>query len=224
MGSVFGKIDVETPSYDVLASFEQEKIEVRKYGARYEAYVVSSEFPDAKTEKEFSSAAFWTLAKYIGVMSTPQNEGQASHEPEAVDMTAPVVMSKTTKPQSIDMTAPVVMGGKTDEEQTMAFILPHKFVTQQEKPPTPSDKRVHIRLVEGETVAVNTFAGISSPDRSAKRALRTANTLENDLEGNQFKVVKDEDGNPIWTFRGYNSPFVLPCYRTNEVAIRVEAQ
>ena len=73
MGSVVGRISEETPAYEVLATGDN--FEVRRYAAG-----TAVEASDANNQ------AFGALAKYIGVMSKPQNARS-----EAISMTAPVV-------------------------------------------------------------------------------------------------------------------------------------
>ena len=72
MGSVVGRITEETPAYEVLAA---DNFQVRRYAAG-----TAVEASDANNQ------AFGALAKYIGVMSKPQNA-----RGEAISMTAPVV-------------------------------------------------------------------------------------------------------------------------------------
>ena len=73
MGSVVGRITEETPAYEVLSTGDN--FEVRRYAAG-----TAVEASDANNQ------AFGALAKYIGVMSKPQNSRS-----EAISMTAPVV-------------------------------------------------------------------------------------------------------------------------------------
>lgn len=101
MGAVFGKISEETPKYTVLAQDIGNSVCVRKYNAIYTAKCVSSDFPKM-SRKEFQSASFNVLAKYIGVFTTPQNR-IAENKPQAIPMTAPVVLEK------IPMTSPVIL-------------------------------------------------------------------------------------------------------------------
>lgn len=104
MGMVLGIIREETPAFrncGVIAG-----LQCREYEPYWVARVSSKDFPEL-SEEAFNSAAFRTLAKYIGVFSTPQNESK-SQEAEPIAMTAPVVMN-----EAIAMTAPVVMNSRT---------------------------------------------------------------------------------------------------------------
>ena len=98
MGSIVGRIAEETPKYELVR--QGPGYEVRKYGANIAACVAAT--PAAgETERQFSNRAFRTLAAYIGVFTTPQNQAQ-----QAVAMTAPVHMTPASTGRS------------------MAFILP----------------------------------------------------------------------------------------------------
>ena len=115
MGMVFGKINVEVPKYEVFRSFDRDnyKYEIRRYPAAVAAEVTSESM--GVSGSRFTNEAFWTLAKYIGVFSTPANKKresvamtapvQTSSEGEKVTMTAPVI---TTTGEKVAMTAPVI--------------------------------------------------------------------------------------------------------------------
>lgn len=76
MGSVFGVIDVEAPSFEVLRNMDG--YEIRRYG------------PSTAIETTAAGAeennAFGRLARFIGVFGQPENAGD-----EKIAMTAPVV-------------------------------------------------------------------------------------------------------------------------------------
>mmetsp|Transcript_20368 Transcript_20368/g.40037 ORF Transcript_20368/g.40037 Transcript_20368/m.40037 type:complete len:227 (+) Transcript_20368:220-900(+) len=224
MGSFFGKITVETPEYEILTRHDEANLEIRSYGPRYEAYVTSSDFPEAESEAKFTTLAFTTLAKYIGVMSKPQNKDQETQMPESIPMTAPVVMSCSSHEDAkFSPTAMPLLKGSNAGEESMAFILPHKFIVDSHDPPEPQDKRVHVRKISGEVVAVQTFSGAASPEQSAQRASDVVDIVDQ-IFHTKFEVERNESGDPLWSFRGYNAPFVIPCFRTNEVAIQVKSK
>ena len=86
MGSVFGKIDVETPPYTTLLTMDS--YEVR-------------EFPrllaiEAPCDEHNNNRAFSSLAGYIGVMGSAKNEAA-----QPIAMTAPVVNTQSKRMQFI---------------------------------------------------------------------------------------------------------------------------
>ncbi|CAJ1434836.1 unnamed protein product [Effrenium voratum] len=161
MGMMVGVIREETPKHKVLGTLAG--LQCREYAAQFVAKVSSAGYPEAGTQEEFSNAAFRTLAKYIGVFTTPQNKANASGG-EAIAMTAPVVMTSSEK---IDMTAPVVMG--SGSERTMSFILPSKYMDAGQAPPQPLDSRVTIEKVPARLALVSTFSGRSGPEDAKSR-------------------------------------------------------
>ena len=73
MGTVFGKESVKEPPFEVQLKRNDVKTsyELRKYGERFAASVEYSAKGD-------TSSPFRTLARYIGVFGTPENEGSTS--------------------------------------------------------------------------------------------------------------------------------------------------
>ena len=73
MGTVFGKESVKEPPFELQLKRNDVKTsyELRKYGERYAASVEYSANGD-------TSSPFRTLARYIGVFGTPENEGSTS--------------------------------------------------------------------------------------------------------------------------------------------------
>lgn len=234
---VFGRISEETPEYDQVGEpFGANDLTLRVYKPQTLASVSSESFPDVKTTKEFQSKAFRTLASYIGVLSKPNNKGSQS-----IAMTAPVTMTTTEndlntnnttaaapqkKGESIAMTAPVVMsaGDKNSINQNsvnwnMSFILPSKFIKTGEEPPEPLDERVKISTIEERTLVVKTYSGSSTRTRAEKIAIEVVQEIKKDGKG--IEIVLNSDGEPVWEYMGYNPPFTLPWFRTNEVAVAV---
>jgi len=245
MGAVFGKINEETPRYKVVGSLGD--LEVREYEAQYIASVSSKDFPEAKTKREFQKKAFYALAGYLGVLTKPANVKRDGSTAEAISMTAPVSMQSTeamdtkqseritmTAPVSmqgtdslmlkegekIDMTAPVTLQeGQVD--WTMSFFLPaSKYLDQGKLPPKPLDERISISKKEPYIVAVKTFSNVLNTKRTDENVAAALETLRHNA--GEYEIVKTKDGKPSWEVFGYNSPFVLPCYRTNEIAVQLE--
>ncbi|KAG9415890.1 hypothetical protein AC1031_000272 [Aphanomyces cochlioides] len=224
MGSVFGKISEETPHFESVAHIGDNKdIEIRRYDPLFVASVSSKDVPDATTQEEFTGVAFRTLAKYIGVFTTPENKPRSgeSGPGEAIAMTAPVVMNSNENMaaeggQPIAMTAPVVMGGTSSVDSTMSFILPSKFIKAGELPPIPLDPKVHITKLPSRLVAVKTFSGNLSKAAATAVATEALAILEKEPK---YTVKRNEEGKPVWEYMGYNAPWTLPWCKTNEVAV-----
>lgn len=185
MGLVFGRIKEETPKTMVL--LRTKEFEIRKYPEMVEAYATN----------DSRDGAFWILASYIGVLTTPKNQSK-----EPIAMTAPVRM----QPERIAMTAPVKM-----DQNTMAFILPSKYTI--DTTPKPLDERVHLRVVPPQILAVKTFSGNYWLNNCEGKVRELREAL--DREG--IEIVDDD-----WSFLAYNSPYTLRWFRTNEVAFPVK--
>ncbi|KAL8517385.1 hypothetical protein ACS0TY_015570 [Phlomoides rotata] len=198
MGMAFGKIGVETPKHEVIASTDD--YEIRKYPPSVVAEVTYRP-SDFNFDKD---GGFRILANYIGAFGNPQNKS-----PESIAMTAPVI-TKTASSEAIAMTAPVVTksGG---EEVTMGFILPSKYV-KAEDAPRPVDERVVIREEGEKKYGVVRFSGVVRENVVAKKVEELRKWLERD----GYKAVGD------FVLARYNPPWTLPPFRTNEVMIPVE--
>ena len=133
MGSVVGRITEETPAYEVLSTGDN--FEVRRYAAG-----TAVEASDANNQ------AFGALAKYIGVMSKPQNA-----RGEAISMTAPVV--------SIP-----------DDAIRMQFVLPSALADA----PEPTAEGVRLVPRPAQTMVVEHYTGSWSEADAKERALRLA--------------------------------------------------
>ena len=208
MGMVMGTIREETPQFKNHGAVAG--LQCREYAPYWVAKISSDAYPELKTENEFMNTAFRSLAKYIGVFSTPQNESRKQGSQETIAMTAPVVMTSSEK---IAMTAPVVM----EESKTMSFILPSKYIEASEEPPKPLDARVRLEKIPGRVALVSTFSGFSSPEKARPHMKECVARIR---EASAVEFVIDEmTKEPKWEFFGYNPPFTLPWCRTNEVAI-----
>lgn len=105
-GMVFGKIDVETPKFEVIRSTDDYEIRQLPFLSNRGGYVRSSPFNGNK------DGGFTILANYIGALGSPQNAA-----PEKIAMTAPVITQAAS--EKIAMTAPVVTtaGGRRGREE-----------------------------------------------------------------------------------------------------------
>ena len=240
MGVVFGKINFERPAYTVLRTAADGAYEVRRYGQSIAAEVRSADWAEELTVDEFSTVGFRTLARYIGVFTTPQNVaagGGAGGAGEKVAMTAPVVMGGG-KPERVAMTSPVVMGGGKPERvamtspvvmdgddtaggdgsvgsdgggYTMTFLLPAKYAAVSDAP-VPTDSKVRLTTVAPHTVGVRRYSGNSS-----------LATCGDEVKALHAALARDGvNTTGRWTFQGYNPPFCLPSAKTNEIHVPVD--
>lgn len=211
MGSVFGKETVKEPPFDIILERNTDaetSYELRKYGQRFAASVTyQSKGPDD------TSSPFRTLAGYIGVFGTAQNEGSTS-----IAMTAPVVVEQENekKPESIAMTAPVVMENNDNGTKKMMFMLPAEY-DDVSKIPKPTNPSVHIEAIPSETGAVHRFNG-SMNDKGNRQVAKdlSAQLIQDGVDGITEEYVMEH-----FQFWGYNPPFTIPAFRRNEVWLKL---
>ena len=135
MGTIIGRISEEMPEFKNHGTIVG--MQCREYEPYWVAKTSSDCWPDAKSEEEFQSEAFRTLAKYIGVFTKPSNQSQEHGNEEAIAMTAPVVMTPSEKiamtapvvmtPEKIAMTAPVVMTPEKIDMTAPVVMTPEKI-------------------------------------------------------------------------------------------------
>ena len=164
MGSVVGRISEETPAYEVLATGDN--FEVRRYAAG-----TAVEASDANNQ------AFGALAKYIGVMSKPQN----------------------ARGEAISMTAPVVSIPDAGDAMRMQFVLPSALADA----PEPTAEGVRLVPRPAQTMVVEHYTGSWSEADAKQRALRLADraraaghAIPEDLAGVAWEWRRF---NPPWT-------------------------
>ena len=137
---------------------------------------------------------------------------------EKVAMTAPVITTASTQAsgdsvgeqEKIAMTAPVLTSG--GEHQTMAFLLPSKYTT--DNAPEPTDARVKLKEIPPRYEAVHQYNGRSDMTNCGPKVEQLREHLQ--LDG-----VKVREGGS-WHLDRYNPPFTIPWLRTNEIHIPVE--
>lgn len=145
---------------------------------------------------------FGSLARYIGVFSTPENVGKAAPKPEAIAMTAPVLIDPSSA-----------------AKHTMMFLLPASVYKSIEQAPQPSNPNVRLQMLPERLQAVRTFSGNLRPGRAREQLT----LLLADLAADGWKLKRGtSEHEPEWQVAGYNAPFVLPWFKTNEVLVSVE--
>jgi hypothetical protein len=179
----------EEPAYSVVGLVNG--AEVRRYGPR-----LAAEVTVAGDEAAARNAGFRPLAAYI----FGANEGRAK-----VAMTVPVVQARGER---IAMTAPVAQE-RAEGGWTIRFFMPSGYT--EETLPKPTDPRVRIVPVPGETVAVLRFRGAPGPEEVAAQQARLLSAL---ATGPWAPAGEPE----AWF---YDPPWTIPALRRNEVVVRV---
>lgn len=210
MGTIFGKIDVETPKFEVLHTCPD--YEIRKYSPSIVAQVT---YDPAKLRGN-RDGGFSILANYIGALGQPLNK-----KPEKIAMTAPVITrSPDFAAEKIEMTAPVITkdgesageeGSSNERMVTMQFVLPAKYQRMDEVP-VPVDERVVIKEEGEKKYGVVRFSGVATDEVVKERVEKLKKSLDKD----GYKVIGK------FLLARYNPPWAIPVFRTNEIMIPIE--
>lgn len=184
MGIVFGVTGSKEPAYQILK--QTAAYEIRRYPKIHVA-----EWPMA--EDGGQNNGFRELAKYIGVMGDPANEIK-----KPMAMTAPVLMT-AAESNVVSKTA-----------RTMSFVLP--FELERTEIPAPTNKKIAIKVVDEQTVAVVQFSGWYTAARGEGYFREMARSLKDD---GVMSDIKSDD----WMVAQYHPPFTIPFLRRNEVWI-----
>jgi hypothetical protein len=153
--------------------------------------------------EQAGNRAFRPLVSYI----SGNNQSSAS-----LAMTAPVIQeSVMPEPASerLAMTAPVIQETAGNGRWTVSFVLPG--ARPLEEYPVPSDPRVSLRAVPGETVAALRWAGRWTEGNVARRTEELQAAL---IEAGWVAV-----GPPRWA--RFDPPWKPPFARRNEIVIPV---
>lgn len=214
MGTVLGRISVETPKYKVLS--KSPDYEIREY----QPSVVAEVTYDPSQMSRGRDGGFMILANYIGAVGKPNNiKPESQTEGEKIAMTAPVITHESSpQSQSIAMTAPVMTAEQTTDDEsghakklvTMQFVLPSNYT--MENVPRPTDSRVSVKEVPMRKYGVVTFSGIA--DEALVQTM--VQKLRKSLEDGGYQVTGD------YVLGRYNPPWTLPFLRTNEVMLPLE--
>jgi len=227
MGAVFGRIAEELPPHTVLYTsmalvHGTSKFEVRLYPSQ--VAVAADYAADWGSGKD--GRPFGKLAKYIGVFGSAANVAAEANKSQKIAMTAPVLITQgqdsKAESQKIAMTAPVLIdqGAAQGGRNTMMFLLPASKYSLVEHAPRPTDPAVRLMQIPERTLAVRTFNGNLRPERCREQL----NLLVADVEEDGKWVVKRTSGGGLeWQVAGYNSPFTIPYFKTNEVLLAVES-
>lgn len=199
VGSYLAVRSLEEPSYTVI---EQKRgYEVRQY----DPYIVAETVVSSSEYNRDLNQGFRAVAGYIFGDNTSQ---------EKISMTTPVLEQPGNQnnkgSEKIAMTVPVLEGQSDSATRTVAFVLPSTYTL--DTLPTPNNKAVNLREVDGRKVAVLRFTWYATPARVASKKAWLLGQLEQD----RFTVV----GEPQAAF--YNPPLSMPLVLRNEILIEVE--
>ena len=204
MTSVFGRIGVECPPFELLK--RTSIYEVRRYPALLRAEV---DMPSARSLN--TGDGFRSLANYIFGGNTSRN----SDTSESIAMTAPVITEHATKSEKIAMTAPVLTQGQPAEGGVrMAFVLPSKY-TSLDALPVPLDPNVKLTQTPERTYAVIQFNGYTDQETVDQKTAVLVDAVRQDPE---LELVQTEV-RPL--LARYNPPWAIGYFRTNEVMVEV---
>ncbi|MDP1868892.1 MAG: heme-binding protein [Bradyrhizobium sp.] len=189
---VFGIRLYEEPRYDVVNRVA-DGVEIRRYVPRLAAEV---ELPaDGKAGRD---DAFRLLFAFIAGANQASGSGNAR-----IAMTTPVEVRDR---ELLAMTAPV-QASVASGRMRMQFFLPVKY--GEDSAPKPSDPRVRVVSVPGETIATLRFSG-SGADFAQRQS-----ELIGKLAGSAWQPA----GAPYSLT--YDAPFTIPFLRRNEAAVAV---
>ena len=180
MGIVFGRTGCAEPVYNVLAS--RSSYEIREY----ESFIVAS----VNMAKNNEDNSFNTLAKYIGVFGTPENQ-----QKEPMAMTAPVLFENN----------------KNGEE--MSFVLPFHMQHVNEVP-APLNRNIKIDKQTKKVLAVKSFSGWVNKMVETQKVNDLLNRLKED---NVLTDANRNADNVHYMVAQFHPPFTIPWLRRNEI-------
>lgn len=183
----------EQPAYEAVDRFDP-GVEIRRYGPRLAAET-TVEAADAEAGR---NAAFRILAGYIFGANRAKGE---------IAMTSPVEVQSGSR--KIAMTSPVEAASAGSGRFTMRFFLPAQLTLATA--PEPTDPRVRLLELPGQTLAALRFTG----SRGGERVAAESGALLRALDGSAWQPA----GEPFAFF--YDPPWTLPFLRRNEVAVEV---
>lgn len=159
--------------------------------------VIVAETVQPGTRRQALDRGFSVLADYIFAKSRGG---------DPIEMTAPVLSDAPRPGPAIEMTAPVLSDAFPAGGWRTRFVMPARFTLATLPPPPPG-----VRLVEvpRRRVAVVRFAGTASDE--------SLSAHEDDLRDWIAAEGERVGGEPEYAF--YNSPFIPPPLRRNEVLI-----
>lgn len=181
----------EQQQYQVLDTHGD--VELRQYADCVVADVVVT-----GSAEQAGNKAFRPLVSYIG----GSNQTSVS-----LAMTAPVIQQASG--EKLAMTAPVIQEAVDEDRWTVSFVLPGSRPLEQY--PVPTDPRVSLRAVAGETAAALRWSGRWTSGNVARRT--------EELRAAMADAGWADDGPPRWA--RFDPPWTPPFARRNEIVIPV---
>ena len=181
----------EQQEYRVLKSHGD--VELREYAPCVVADVVVSGLAE-----QAGSAAFRPLFQYIS---------GANRGAEPLEMTAPVIQQPAS--ERLAMTAPVIQEAVGTDEWTVSFVLPAGRSLSDY--PVPTDSRVSLRAVPGETAAAIRWSGRWTESNIERRTATLRQAMA--------EAGWEESGEPRWA--RFDPPWKPPFARRNEIVVPV---
>lgn len=181
----------EQQVYEVLDT--RGDVELRRYADCVVADVVVT-----GSAEQAGNKAFRPLVSYIG----GSNQSASS-----LAMTAPVIQQASA--EKLAMTAPVIQEALDADRWTVSFVLPGSRSLEQY--PVPTDPRVSLRAVDGETAAALRWSGRWTSGNVARRT-------------EELRQAMADAG---WAAAGpsrwarFDPPWTPPFARRNEIVIPV---
>ena len=151
--------------------------------------------------EQAGNRAFRPLVSYI----SGSNQSAA-----ALEMTAPVIQEAAS--EKLAMTAPVIQEATGEESWTVSFVLPGSRALDEY--PVPTDPRVSLRAVAGETAAALRWSGRWTSGNVARRT--------EELRQAMAEAGWVAAGAPRWA--RFDPPWTPPFARRNEIVIPVRLQ
>lgn len=187
----FSTWKIEQPKYEVLE--KNNVYEVREYAK----YIVAEAEVDEPYETATNSG-FMLVADYIFGNNTTK---------EKIAMTSPVVQEES---QKIAMTTPVIQETKGTSTYVTQFVLPSKY--SMDDLPTPNNKKVKLKEVEGRKLAVHRFSWYTP----LSRVLKKKKLLLDAVSSNNLEAASE----PV--LARYNPPWTPPFMRRNEIWVEIK--
>lgn len=181
----------EQQAYEVLET--RGDVELRRYADCVVADVVVT-----GSAEQAGNKAFRPLVSYIG----GSNQSAAS-----LAMTAPVIQQASG--EKLAMTAPVIQEAVDADRWTVSFVLPGS--RSLEEYPVPTDPRVSLRAVAGETAAALRWSGRWTSGNVARRT--------EELQQAMADAGWAAAGPSRWA--RFDPPWTPPFARRNEIVIPV---
>lgn len=200
IGILFGKPVVKNIGYDVIYEHKNSgfPFELRQYGERYAVEIRYTGSDDS---------AFIDLARYLGLLSVPQNVEQ-----EPLPFQAPVMFLNRNKGTS------ALVEEDGDGWKKLRLMLPPKY-NSLDKIPTPTNPRIQVRRLDPCVGAAYKYSGNYSVKRSSDRAVNLAEELQ--AEGIEVPTQYAVENYQFWA---YNPPYTPSFFRRNEIWLELEPE